>query len=239
MARIRIAMQGWGWVANRSGDSQGGVTVTILNRDETNATIYSARVGGTTSSGTAVTDADGYIPGYLDEDEYILQVPGESDLYVQRPLAPPSAGSWTRRPASPRPTLRRSMPRSTPSKTSAAGLCNSAAVTTSSTPVSPGPLGCRSSWPVSGTAGPATSTAPALDARAARPRSSPAPGPGRPRPIGSTWSPGTLSCPAGRQPASAWKSRAPLICACRTSGSRTRRCRGRSSRNAGTPAPRA
>ena len=159
MARIRIAMQGWGWVANRSGDSQGGVTVTILNRDETNATIYSARVGGTTSSGTAVTDADGYIPGYLDEGEYILQVPGESDLDVEAAPAPASAGSSSPRPGWQPRTLRRSRPRSTLSKTSVAGSCNSAVAITSSTPASRGPSARRSSSPGSGTAGPATSTA--------------------------------------------------------------------------------
>jgi len=76
MARVEIASQSWGVIQDTLGNSQGGQTVTIKNTDATNATHWSAITGGTSSTGTIVTNSDGTIPRYIESGTYDVTVQG-------------------------------------------------------------------------------------------------------------------------------------------------------------------
>lgn len=74
MARVEIATQGWGWVADSSGNGLGGQTVTIKHTDGSNATHWSAITGGSSSTGTITTASNGTIGRYIEEGSYDVTV---------------------------------------------------------------------------------------------------------------------------------------------------------------------
>lgn len=76
MARVEIAMQSWGWLADSAGNGRGNETVQIKNLDGTNATHWSAITGGSSSTGTITSNLDGTLPRYIEGGTYELYVGG-------------------------------------------------------------------------------------------------------------------------------------------------------------------
>lgn len=73
MARSQIPFQ----VRNNAGDVRSGVNCTITLRSTgANALVWSAETGGTNTSGTTTTDANGWPTGWLDEGSYNIVVTG-------------------------------------------------------------------------------------------------------------------------------------------------------------------
>src|SRR5690349_25179788 len=76
MARVEIASQAWGWLADISGNGQPGVSVQIKKTDGTDATHYSAITGGSSATSALTTNSDGTIPRFIDEGSYDLTAGG-------------------------------------------------------------------------------------------------------------------------------------------------------------------
>jgi hypothetical protein len=76
LPRVEIASQSWGWIADSAGNAVRGLAVQIQNLDGTAATHWDAITGGTSSTMTLLTAADGTIPGYLEAGTYGLTVTG-------------------------------------------------------------------------------------------------------------------------------------------------------------------
>lgn len=71
MARVQIKRA----VQNTVGDAQVGLSVTITIAGTANqAVIYQDETTGTTIAQPLVTDASGYIPGWIDEGAYDMSV---------------------------------------------------------------------------------------------------------------------------------------------------------------------
>src|SRR5690349_24424371 len=76
MARVEIASQAWGWLADISGNGQPGVSVQIKKTDGNPATHYSAITGGSSATSALTTNSDGTIPRFIDEGSYDLTAGG-------------------------------------------------------------------------------------------------------------------------------------------------------------------
>jgi hypothetical protein len=76
VSRVEIATQGWGWVADSQGNGIGGATVQLKTTSDVNTATYSAITGGTSSTSSFSTNADGTIPRYADTGSYHLYVNG-------------------------------------------------------------------------------------------------------------------------------------------------------------------
>jgi hypothetical protein len=75
MARVYMATQGWGVLQDTSGNVVGSQAVTIKNRsDGTNATHYSARTGGTSSTAAFASTGSGLLNRWIDPGEYTITV---------------------------------------------------------------------------------------------------------------------------------------------------------------------
>lgn len=76
MTRVQIASQGWGWVA----DSTGNTVRELANYPVTlSGTVYDAQVGGSVIS-SLLTDSRGVIPGWLEPGAYTLTVNGTTQI---------------------------------------------------------------------------------------------------------------------------------------------------------------
>jgi hypothetical protein len=81
MSRVYIGTEGWGTIWNGDGAYLAlapAISVTVKNRDGTNATHYSARTGGSSSTSSITTSATGTIERWIDEGEYTLTVDGDT-----------------------------------------------------------------------------------------------------------------------------------------------------------------
>ena len=78
MARVLVATQPWGLLWEKDGNRN--VKVPVAGQlAAINTTVYTAATGGTTISAPAfVTNADGELPGYVEEGDWTLTVNGES-----------------------------------------------------------------------------------------------------------------------------------------------------------------
>jgi hypothetical protein len=76
MSRVYMGTEGWGVIWDEQGNVQPGQSVTVKNRDGSNATHYSARTGGSSSTGSITTDSRGTLARWIDPGEYILSVGG-------------------------------------------------------------------------------------------------------------------------------------------------------------------
>jgi hypothetical protein len=73
-ARVYMATQPWGVLQDVDGDVQATTSATIKNRDGTNATHYSARTAGTSSTSAIVSSATGELERWIDPGEYTMTV---------------------------------------------------------------------------------------------------------------------------------------------------------------------
>jgi hypothetical protein len=76
VARAELAMQGFSPVVDTAGNGIGGATVQLKTVLDVNATTYSAITGGTSSTASFSTNADGTIPRYADTGSYHVYVNG-------------------------------------------------------------------------------------------------------------------------------------------------------------------
>jgi hypothetical protein len=76
VARAELAMQGFSPVVDSAGNGIGGATVQLKTVLDVNATTYSAITGGTSSTASFSTNADGTIPRYADTGSYHVYVNG-------------------------------------------------------------------------------------------------------------------------------------------------------------------
>jgi hypothetical protein len=74
MARVYMATQPWGVLQNTAGDIQALTSATIKNRDGTNATHYSARTGGSSSTASITSSSTGELERWIDPGEYTMTV---------------------------------------------------------------------------------------------------------------------------------------------------------------------
>jgi hypothetical protein len=74
MARVYLGTLGAGVLQNTNGDVQAGQSVTIKNRDGTNATHYSARTGGSSSTAAITTSSTGTIERWVNAGSYRVTV---------------------------------------------------------------------------------------------------------------------------------------------------------------------
>lgn len=79
MARVLAASTPLGQVVDHSGNARSGVTVGIASLAGVAALPYAALTGASTVP--AVTDAAGYVPGYLDPGTYLQTIDGETDRW--------------------------------------------------------------------------------------------------------------------------------------------------------------
>lgn len=75
MSRVEIATSPWGVVQDRAGNVRSGLSFTVTTLAAAPATRYAAATGPTTDTST-VTNANGEIPGFIDEGSYIVSVGG-------------------------------------------------------------------------------------------------------------------------------------------------------------------
>lgn len=84
MSRVQLDALAWGWVADVHGEAQAGVSVSLANLDGSAATHYSAVTGGTSSTATLTTKADGTLtldgtnPRFVESGSYTMTAGGQS-----------------------------------------------------------------------------------------------------------------------------------------------------------------
>lgn len=81
MARVEIATQGWGVIVDGFFNPMASQAVTLTNLDDSAATVYAARTGGSTVS--LVSDGYGVLPGFVEPGTYKLQEPNGPIRYVE------------------------------------------------------------------------------------------------------------------------------------------------------------
>src|SRR4051812_24384663 len=82
MARVEMAAQAWGWVADTNGTALPSASVTLKNLDGTAATHWSAVTGGSSLTTALTTNTDGTLPRFIDEGTYLLSATGIVDRRV-------------------------------------------------------------------------------------------------------------------------------------------------------------
>jgi hypothetical protein len=96
MARVYIGTQGWGVLQDTAGNVQAGVSATVKNRDGTNATHYSARTGGSSSTGSITSSATGTLERWIEPGEYTVTVGATTvDVETSGPAVPQYARPTT------------------------------------------------------------------------------------------------------------------------------------------------
>lgn len=83
MARVEIASQAWGWIADAQGNGLNGASVTLENLDGTAATHWSAQTGGSSLTSALTSNSDGTLPRFIEEGTYLLTATGVTDRRVE------------------------------------------------------------------------------------------------------------------------------------------------------------